>query len=227
MRYYPAFLKIDKNPCTVVGGGSVAERKVAGLLKAGGVVTVISPRVTKGLGELARNRGIIHVKRGFRTGDLEGARLVVCASSSRAANRRAHEEARARGLLVNVVDAPGLCTFIIPSVVQRGALHVAISTSGMAPAFSRKLRLELEEAIGPEYATVVEIIGAVRNKLLKNGVKSAKKKDRVLSSLLSSPLPLWVRSGARGEINGLLTGLLGAGFTLGRLGVKLDKEGRG
>ena len=223
MRYYPVFLDIAAKACVVVGGGRVAERKVAGLLGAGGAVTVISPRVTRAIEALKGKGKLKLLKRAYKEGDLKGAVLVVCAASSKAANRAAHEDAVRAGLPVNVVDDPARCSFIVPSVVDRSPLVLAISTSGAAPAFSRKLREALEESIGPEYAVFVELLGRIRNKLLNDGVNSAKKK-RVIKALVDSPLPAWLAVNSAREVNGFLRDLIGKGYTLKDLGIKLKKK---
>ena len=223
MRYYPVCLDIKGRPCTVVGGGAVAERKVEGLVKAGAVVTVISPRATKRILSLARAGSVTHVRRGYRTGDLAGSALVVCASGSRAVNLAAHKEAAGVNIPVNVVDDPGRCSFIIPSVVDRGSLLVAISTSGKCPLLAKTLRKGLEKTLGPEYAPFVELLGAVRNKLLKNGANSVKKEE-ALAAIIASPIRGWLGSGRRKEVNAFLRDILGAGYSLGALGIRLKRK---
>jgi len=203
----------------------VAERKARGLLAAGARVTVISPALTKGLKRLAEKGEVRHVGRAFRPGDLEGAGLVVAASGSKAANRAAFEEARRLGIPANTADDPGLCTFIVPSVIERGELTVAISTSAKAPALARRLREELEGVIGPEYAAVVEIIGAARRHLLKTPAGRVRNR-RVINALAASNLPALVKAGDRAGINALLAGLIGPGVTLSRLGVRLAGTGK-
>ena len=224
MRYYPVFLDISGRPSVVVGGGKVAERKVIGLLKAGSAVTVISPRVTVGLKGLSVRKKIRHIKKGYEKGDLANAVLVVSASNSGSVNRAVYEEAAGRNIPVNVVDDPGCSSFITPSVVDRGSLVVAISTSGKSPALSRKIRLDMDKFLGKEYEIFTEILGAVRNKLLKNNVKSGKK-DKVMDALVTSPLPELIREGSTVEINGLLRRLIGEGYTLKRLGIEVRKIG--
>jgi precorrin-2 dehydrogenase/sirohydrochlorin ferrochelatase len=223
MRYYPVFLDIAAKSCIVVGGGRVAERKAAGLLAAGAVVTIISPRVTRGIAALKGKGRLKLLKRAYKRGDLNGAALVVSAASGRAVNRAVHADAVRAGLPVNVVDDPALCTFIVPSVVDRSPLLLAISTSGAAPAFSRRLRETLEDTIGPEYAVFVELIGRIRNKLLNDGVNSAKKK-RVVKALAASPVPAWLAANSTRKVNTFLGKLIGEGYTLKDLGIKLSRK---
>lgn len=224
MRYYPVFLDIKNKPCVVVGGGKVAERKVLQLLSSGAVVTVISPTLTIGLSKLKNEKKINHTRRGYRAGDLAGAQLVVAASGAKSANRAAFDEATSLGVQVNTVDDPERCSFIVPSVINRGGLTIAISTAGKAPAMAKALRRELEKSVGPEYAVAVEIIGAVRKHLLKKGA-DRDKKERVINTLASSDIPRLVSENSRAGINGLLAGLLGEGFTLSKLGIKLPSKG--
>ena len=223
MRYYPVFLDIKNRPCLVVGGGLVAERKALGLLAAGALVTVVSPRTTKTLGELAKKGRLKHHRGRFKPGSLKGFFLAIAATDSSAVNMAVWTEAEALGLPVNVVDDPAHCSFIMPSVVDRGALTVAISTSGKSPLLARRLREELEKIIGTEYETLVEILGAVRKKLLKTGL-SRDKKESIIKDLVASPLPGLIRAGNTRGINEALRDRLGKGYALSRLGIKIKER---
>lgn len=223
MRYYPVFLDIQNRPCLVVGGGPVAERKVLGLLSAGAKVTVVSPRTTKKLGELAKEDRVKHQKGRFTPGMLKGFFLAIAATDSKEVNAAVWMEAEALGLPVNVVDDPAHCSFIMPSVVDRGALTVAISTSGKSPLLARRLREELEKIIGTEYETLVEILGAVRKKLLKTGL-SRDKKESIIKDLVGSPLPGLIRAGDVRGINEALRARLGKGYALSNLGIKIKER---
>lgn len=204
----------------MVGGGAVAERKALGLLSAGALVTVVSPRATKGLSRLAKEGQIRLLKKGFSPGDLEGFFLVMAAAGSREVNEAAWDGARTRGQLVNVADDPQRCSFILPAVVDRGPLVVAISTSGRSPALARALREELEEAIGGEYETFVEILGAARKKLLKSS-PGRDKKESIIKDLVASPLPGLIRAKDVRGVNRVLMSILGKGNSLSRLGIKI------
>lgn len=223
MRFYPAFLDIRGKWCIVVGGGEVAQRKVEPLLSAGAAVTVISPKLTKRLNQLKREGGIHHTRRGYREGDLQGAFLVISSSDSKEVNEAVYKEATGLGILINAVDDPAHCNFIVPSIVERGALTIAISTSGKSPLLAKTLRQAFENAIGREYGAFIEILGAVREKLLKKGVENDKK-ENVIKALINSHVPLWLREGNTREIDRFLQGLLGKGNTLSRLGVKPPKD---
>jgi siroheme synthase-like protein len=166
MRVYPIFLiGLAKQHCIVVGGGPVAERKVTGLLDAEATVTVISPAVTNQLRLWADAGVITWIPRQYEPGDLQGAFLVMVASDGPQLKARIREEARAEKALLNVADDPDQSTFITGSVVRRGALTVAISTSGCAPALAVRLRQRMERMFGPEYAAFLDLMQQVRGPL--------------------------------------------------------------
>ncbi len=216
MAYYPIFLEIRGAPCLVVGGGEVAARKTEGLVGAGAAVTVISPKVTESLGRLIDNGQVRHLKRPFQRGDTSGARLVIAASSERGTNKEVLEEARASGIPVNAADDPAGSAFIVPSVIRRGDLTVAVSTGGKCPALSRRVRLEIEKAIGPEYGPLLGVMGRLRESLLKKGLKGDKK-DRIINELLDSDIQGLIKEGDIDGIERLL--LEAAGSGLSELGI--------
>ncbi|MDO8426072.1 MAG: bifunctional precorrin-2 dehydrogenase/sirohydrochlorin ferrochelatase [Deltaproteobacteria bacterium] len=220
MRYYPVFLDIKDKPCVVVGGGEVALRKAEGLLSAGASVTIITPRAGKKVQALAKKGALKLVKRSYEEGDLKGAFLAISATGSKEVNKAVFRDAYKAGALVNVVDDPELCSFIVPSIVDRGSLIIAISTSGKSPLLAKALREELQGHIGEEFRDFVEIIGAVRRKLLKNGANRVKK-EGVMKDLVYSPIPIWLGSGEVKEINNFLKKLLNEGYTLPKLGIRL------
>jgi len=156
--------------CVVIGGGSVAEGKVKGLLEAEAKVTVVSPQLTPHLRKLAQAGLIIHVARRYRRDDLAGAFLAISATDDRTINKQVWQEGvesnvTSAGLsasLVNIVDDPPHCTFIAPSIVRRGDLAIAISTGGKAPALAVRLRQQLERTIGHEHARFLELAGMLR-----------------------------------------------------------------
>ena len=219
MRYYPVFLDIKGRPCTVIGGGAVAQRKVEGLIDAGAKITVISPKVTAGIQKLVKQGKAAHLKKIYKNGDLCGSTLAIAAASN-TVNRAVSEEAASSGIPVNVVDNPGLCSFIVPSIIDRGSLVIAISTSGASPLLAKTLRKDLEKRIGPEYGTFTELLGAVRNKLLKNRVKDDKK-ERIIKALIESPIPGWLKEKSYRKVAGFMKELLGVKFTPSKLGIRL------
>ncbi len=223
MKFYPAFVNIKGRRCVVVGGGRVAERKVLSLLQCGAEVAVVSPRLTEGLKALKEEGAVEHIERRYRSGDLEGAFLVICATDSQTLNRKVYNDAEDLGLLVNVVDTPELCNFIVPSVVRRGDVTIAISTSGRSPYTARWLRERIEGLLPDEFAKVVEIVGAVRKMMLKEKLNNDNKL-RIFRLLLDSPLPDYIQRGDRRRINALLKEVTGLNITLSKLGIKIGER---
>ena len=160
--YYPIFLQLKARRCLVVGGGTVAERKVRGLLETGSDVVVVSPSLNEALHIWASDGAIRYLRRSFRDEDVEGCALVIGATDRVEVNMHVAAAARRRGIWVNIVDTPAACDFIAPAVVRRGELQIAISTGGNSPTLARRLREGLEELIGPEYGEVAEVLGALR-----------------------------------------------------------------
>lgn len=165
MRYYPIFLDLRGKPCVVIGGGRVAQTKVEGLLAVDALVTVISPAITDALSRLQREGRINHVAREYQPGDLSGYALAFVGTDDRSVNAIVTEEGRKSGVWVNAVDDPPNCDFIMPAIVRRGDITVAISTGGTSPAMARKLREEMEAYFTDEYADLLELVAEVRREL--------------------------------------------------------------
>lgn len=187
--HYPVSLVVRNRPCVIVGGGRVACRKARQLLKAGARVTVISPEVHPALEALP----VRIVRR--RLSKLPRAFLIIAATDDPDVNRRIARECARRGILVNVVDQPELCTFIAPSVFRRGDLTVAICTNGSSPAVARRVRLELQRLYPAEFASLLRLMAACRRKV-RAAVPSASQRRRILVRLASPRLfTLWRRRG--------------------------------
>jgi siroheme synthase-like protein len=165
MGYVAAFIDVGEQPCVVIGGDEQAYQRVEMLLEAGAMVTVIARELNPALSEMVASGRIAYRQRQYEEGDLAGFRVAYWTDSNNKWARRAAAEARTLGLPLNVSDRPKLCTFIMPAVIKRGALQVAISTGGASPALAKMLRQELSETIGEEYATALAIMGAVRERI--------------------------------------------------------------
>ena len=170
MGYYPVFLEMKDRRCVVIGGGAVAERKVEGLVAAGANVTVISPGMTDGLKELLKQGAIRHVAREYQGGDRAGYDLFFVATDNSEINAMVFSEARSLRIWVNSADDPDHCDFILPAVIRRGDLTVAVSTGGASPAVTRAIREELDEYFTADYARFVQIAGEVRRVLREKSV---------------------------------------------------------
>ena len=170
MSLFPIFLKLEGRSCLVVGGGTVAQAKIEGLIEAGAVVHVVAPRATEAIEQLATGGRVRWSRCAFEPSDLDGAFLVVVATSLRELNERVFQQAQRRGILCNVVDDPPHCDFYYPSVVRRGDLQIAISTAGHIPALSQRLRKELEQQFASEYARWVPRLGRTRRGLFRRAM---------------------------------------------------------
>jgi len=163
MEFFPIFLDIKSKPCLVVGGGSVAARKVSLLRKAGARVRVVSPQLCSELQALADSGDIEFVQRGFEPVDLEDKVLVIAATDDEAVNATISSLAQARALPVNVVDQPELCSFITPSMIERDPVQIAISTGGASPVLARQLRAKLESSIPSGYGRLAALVEEYRD----------------------------------------------------------------
>jgi precorrin-2 dehydrogenase/sirohydrochlorin ferrochelatase len=173
MAYYPIFLNLAGRRCVVIGGGQVAERKVESLLEARAAVTVVSPRITDRLETLALKNKLERVAREYRPGDLTGYELAFAATDDGAINRAIYDEARERGVWLNAADDPAHCDFILPSILRRGELQVAVATGGASPALARAIREELERYFTEDYAILSEVVAEVRRDLKERGVAAS------------------------------------------------------
>jgi len=198
MSHYPAFLELAGRSAVVVGGGRVAERKALALLKADAEVTLISPELTPRLGRLVEKGRVSHRARRYRKGDVKDAFLVVAATDSGAVNARVAGDAPC---LCNVADAPELSNFIVPSVLDRGDLSIAVSTAGVSPALARSIRLELENRYGPEFRDYLNKIKTERKRVMKT-IKDPAERRRYLKGLGREGAPEAIRKGSRGQGRG-------------------------
>lgn len=181
MKYYPAFIDLKDKKAVVVGGGQVAERKVRLLVNAGASVVLVSPDITDQIRKLAEKGLLSHIKRNYRKGDLDGAFIVIAATSSSVLNMRIGRDA---GYLVNVVDMPSEGNYIVPSIVKRGPLTIAISTEGASPAVSKAIRKEIERHYSKEFALYLRFVETIRKKAFKK-IKHPLKREKFLRSLAS------------------------------------------
>ena len=165
MKYLPVFLKLKGRSCLVVGGGKVAARKVAMLLKAGAVISVVAPALCGELEKLRESGRIQHTGREFRDDDIDGMVLVIAATDNETVNRQVSVVADNQRIPVNVVDTPGLCSFIVPSIVDRSPVQVAVSTGGASPVLARLLRARLESFIPSAYGRLAELVDEFRHKV--------------------------------------------------------------
>lgn len=185
MKYYPAYLDLRGRPCLVIGGGPVAEGKTLTLLEAGADVTIVSPALTLKLQELSQSGRISHHQKNFEEKDLSGAFLVIAATDLPDMNSSAAQACKKNNILVNVVVPPEESSFIVPSVVERGDLLIAVSTSGISPALAKKIRQELETRYGAEYALFLERLAEIRQRVLEE-VTDEQKRRMIFQKIVDS-----------------------------------------
>lgn len=181
---FPMFVKLDGREVLVVGAGRVGEPKIRGLLSTGARIRVVAREASEAVQEWDRRGEITLEKRGFVSSDLDNVVLVVVATSSRDLNELIFSEAQSRHILCNVVDVPERCDFYYPSVVRRGDLQIAISTSGQSPSLAQRIRQQLERQFGPGYTHWVTELGKTRRKVLASNLDPERKRF-LLQSLAS------------------------------------------
>ena len=167
--YYPVYLDVKERCCVIIGGGQIAEGKIAALLECGAQIRMISPEVTDEVQDMADTGVLSLEKREYRDGDLEGAFIAIAATDDSSLSRRIAKEAEERNVPLNVADVTHLCTFIAPAVVRRGEVTAAISTGGLSPALARKLRVELQASPALDYADMAPMLSEVRLELRQEG----------------------------------------------------------
>ncbi len=160
--FYIACLRLKGRRCVVVGGGDVGLEKVEGLLACGADVTLVAPDAHPALSELAAEGSISWQRREYHASDLDGCLIAIAATDDTDVNIRVFEDAERRAMLVNVVDVPPLCNFILPAIVRTGPLAVAISTAGASPALAKRMKREIAELFGEPYADLAVLLNDAR-----------------------------------------------------------------
>jgi precorrin-2 dehydrogenase/sirohydrochlorin ferrochelatase len=210
MSMYPVLLDIAGKICVVIGGGSVAERKVQGLLESGASVRLVSPVVTSELASLAGQGRVEWRKTKYTNDDLDGAVLVFAATDDREVQALISREAEVNGQLLNVADDPGSCNFHVPATMRRGDLTLAVSTSGKSPAVAALIRQQLEEEFGPEYNTLLQVMSFVRKHIvLETESLSQADRKKIYKKILHNDIIDWIRTGQDDKLQDHLKDILG------------------
>jgi len=207
MPYYPILIDLEGKKVVVVGGGSVAQRKIETLMEYGAAVYVITRELTPGLGKYVEEGKIKLIDQEFREDILDGAFVVIAATDDAVLNHRVSENARKRGLLVNVVDQPSECNFIVPSILRRGDLIIAVSTSGKSPALAKKVRRELERSFDSEYKALLILLGRLREEILAQDF-SQDENRRLFHGLVDSPILEAIGRKDWDEVASIINGIL-------------------
>src|SRR5437867_6983889 len=194
MRFYPVFLDIAGKPVVVIGGGNIAHQKIGNLIKAGAIITVVSPDLNDEMSALAAEGRFHHIQRDYQPGDLEGYFIAFAATDDRSINATVAAEGKQRRVMVNAVDDTPNCDFIMPGIAQRGDITVAISTAGASPAMARKLREEIEAHLTDDHVQMLNLAAEVRSELRERGVHVD---PETWSAALDVELKLLLASGQR------------------------------
>ena len=197
--FYPIFLNLAGRLCLVVGGGSVAVRKVPVLLEYGATVLVISPHVRDEIKHWHEQGQITWKTSNFTPDDLRGVELAFITTDNAVLNHEIAEHCRQRGILVNAVDDPLNCDFYVPAVLRRGSLAIAISTEGRSPMFAAHLRRKLEDIITEEYGEFVEVMGQLRTKIMQSGL-NINERHMIFEAMINSDLLHLMLSGEKEKV---------------------------
>lgn len=189
---YPLCLNIFGRLCVIIGGGSVAERKVRGVLAASGRVRVVSPALSPELSLLVAQQRIEWWQKTYSVSDLDDAFLVFAATDSATVQEAIYRDAQAARVLVNIADAPALCDFQVPATIRRGDLTLAVATNGKSPAVAAMVRRRLEREFGGEYALLTRLAGVLRDQILAEGRDSDATKI-LFQKILHDDIVDWLR----------------------------------
>src|SRR3954467_8373270 len=184
---FPIFLKLEGRRVLVVGAGTIAEQKLAGLLSAGASIHVVAPGAKRAFLKLAAEGRLRWYEREYLPSDLDGAVVVIAATGNPEVNERIYRDAESCNILCNAVDEPDRCHFYYPAVVQRGDLQIAISTAGHSPALAQRLRKELEQRFGPEYAAWIRQLGEARREMFASEMDPGARRERLHEIAAGTP----------------------------------------
>jgi precorrin-2 dehydrogenase/sirohydrochlorin ferrochelatase len=185
MSLYPVNLDIRDLLCVIIGGGTVASRKIESLLPCGAQIRVVSPMVIEQIAERAQAGLLDWQQKEYEQDDLSGAKLVFAATDNSIIQKQIVADADAAGILINVIDMPESCSFQVPASFRRGGLLLTVATGGGSPALAARIRKELETSYGPEYGILVALMAAVRKEIVASSDDPAEHKqmfDKILDS---------------------------------------------
>ncbi len=203
--FYIACLRLKGRRCVVVGGGDIGLEKVEGLLACDADVTLVAPEAHPALRELAQEGSIRWEQREYTAGDLDGCLIAIAATDITDVNIKVFEDAERRAMLVNVVDVPPLCNFILPAIVRTGPLAVAISTAGASPALAKRMKREISELFGEPYADLAVLLNDARG-WAKGTLPTYQDRKEFFESIVNGepdPIAL-LRSGEAGRVQELI-----------------------
>ena len=197
-----------------MGGGDVAERKVERLLDFGARIAVVGKKLTPYLEAMKREGRIIHIDADYDDSYINDAFLVIGATDQDEVNAKISRQGRAKGILVNIVDDPDKCDFILPSILQQGDLLIAVSTGGKSPALAKKLREDLEKLYGSEYQSLLKVMGSLREKLVVKGHSSDENK-RLFESVVHSDILRHIKDKNWKQVKKVISDITGIDVEIG------------
>ncbi|MBI5206196.1 MAG: bifunctional precorrin-2 dehydrogenase/sirohydrochlorin ferrochelatase [Candidatus Firestonebacteria bacterium] len=186
VKYYPVFINLEKIKCLVIGGGKVAERKIKTLLTHGAEIKVISPCVTEAIEKIAKQNKVKLAKRAYRKSDIKSVQLVIIATEDASLNSKIADEARKANILVNTVSSVN-SNFIMPAIVSKGALKIAVSTSGASPALVKKIKNKLKKEFSKDYIDYINFLGKIRQKILKE-INNKNERNFLMNKIASNEI---------------------------------------
>ena len=196
--YYPIYLDIEDRDVLIIGGGNVCARKAETMMKYGARVTIVSPECTEEIEEWASKKMLTVRRKMYEEPDLQGASIVIASTDDPCINARVARDCRRRRIPVNVVDVTHLCEFIVPAIVERGSIQIAVSTGGKSPALARTLKEDLQKFVGPEYDEVNRILGTLR-KAAKKTLPTDTDRKRFFDGIIAEGILDMLRTGKRRE----------------------------
>jgi len=196
--YYPIFLDIEDRPVVIIGGGNVCARKAETMMNYGAKVTIVSPDFTDEIEQWARDGRLAVRRKRYDESDLDGANIVIASTDDQRVNEQIAADCRRRRIPVNVVDVTPLCEFIVPAIVDKGSVHIAVSTEGKSPALARTLKEDLRRLIGPEYAEVNDVLGTLRESA-KRVLPTDVDRKRFFDGIIATGVLDMLREGRRAE----------------------------
>lgn len=196
--YYPIYIDIEDRDVVIIGGGNVCARKAETMMKYGARVTIVSPDFTGEIEQWAREGKLAIKQKHYDAGDIDGANIVIASTDDQGVNEQIAADCRRRRIPVNVVDVTPLCEFIVPAIIEKGSVQIAVSTGGKSPALARTLKEDLQRMIGPEYTEVNDLLGTLRD-AAKRVLPTDIDRKRFFDGILAKGILEMLREGRRAE----------------------------
>ncbi len=216
MAYYPIMVDLTGKEVLVVGGGSVASRKITTLLEYGAVISMVSRELSPEIQNYVKSGKVRYLGEEFSLVYLKDKFLVIAATDDAELNHRIGKVAEEKGMLVNAVDQPADCNFIVPSIIKKGDLIIAVSTSGKSPALAKKIRKQLTEYFGDEYELCLRMMGRIRNEVVAQG-SDQKENSNLFHRIIDSKLFDAIKTGSLEDAALILTEILGRDITVNNI----------